>query len=439
MRTLSAADERRITSALEKVADLVSAGDHPTDAVAKAASDAGVPAGHVRLMVNAYNVGRSEAHRKTHDDVFDKAAEFDLADADEVVDRMFPAATKTAAARTFEGAVSPEYASPPRFLQDREKREKAARLAPLPERNPPPAYPTPPGRAAEKSLAKLASLRRNLEELSRKAQEQYDLATGLFGKLAAELKSVSAPRFSSVRDNCVAAYGLPAKVVFDKLAAQNKVLAKQAASKEVHPFDPSKGVYKTVASLMDRVEKFAAAKEAYEAAAAGLDLEVKKALDPFAPPPPKNGPVFGAKQANFLSGLFGTSMGSSIGRELAGKVMKPEDSLQKGMLGHMTDPRHEAQLRNIQTEAMLTDLMANDDVIAGYDPAEVVNHFNEISQLAPRASNQSGLMRSLLRRRLQQGAFDPFEADMLLKIENSLKTRDNPVGEGVLRGPIGVL
>jgi hypothetical protein len=72
--------------------------------------------------------------------------------------------------------------------------------------------------------------------------------------------------------------------------------------------------------------------------------------------------------------------------------------------------------------------MANDDVISGFHPDDVLQHYNEISQLAPRAASQEGLVREILRKRLEGGknAIDPYDVDLLLNIENKIKQRDDP-------------
>jgi hypothetical protein len=44
-------------------------------------------------------------------------------------------------------------------------------------------------------------------------------------------------------------------------------------------------------------------------------------------------------------------------------------------------------------------------------------------------------MRTMLRKRLQTGALDPYELDTLLKIENSLKTRDQPQTPAIMQAP----
>ena len=73
-------------------------------------------------------------------------------------------------------------------------------------------------------------------------------------------------------------------------------------------------------------------------------------------------------------------------------------------LRSLMDPSHDSEIRNIQSEALLNDLLANDDVIKGYDPEEAVDAFNEVSQLAPHAVNTKVIMRDLMRKRLAGGA-----------------------------------
>ena len=118
--------ENRIASGLNKVIDLVNGGAAPSDAIVKVATELQLPAGHVPLMVNAYNIGRSEAQRKGSTDLFEKVSEFELADASQVLERMFPTTVKSAGVLAEEWAVSPAYMAPPRFLRDRAKREKLA-------------------------------------------------------------------------------------------------------------------------------------------------------------------------------------------------------------------------------------------------------------------------------------------------------------------------
>lgn len=116
MSRLSKQAEQRLTEALEKVAVLVSEGEHPNDAIVKVASEGGIPAGHVNLMVTAFNTGRTETQRKIGQDIFEKSAEFDLADAEDILNRMYPKEVKSAAEVRLSSVVSEEYSSPPTWL-----------------------------------------------------------------------------------------------------------------------------------------------------------------------------------------------------------------------------------------------------------------------------------------------------------------------------------
>lgn len=439
---LSKEAEARITAALNEVIDLVATGSSPTDAMVKVATERQLPAGHVNLMVNAFNIGRSEAQRKGSPDLFEKVSEFELADAQQVLDRMFPEVVKAAGVLAEETIVSPEYSTPPKFLFERARRQKLAAAAGIDwTLAPKPAdLPRDPTTAVKRAHAKLVNHKRAFEEARRAAQFQFDRVNGLVEKLATVLLTPDSHPFGHVAANAKFRFGKVAEALFECLEKKHKVLAKQASLTTARPHVIQWGAspYKEVIEIVDAVEAFDRARENYEKLAEVQDREAGEIARPFVPAAPEHGSVLGQsseKTGSFLGGLFGTAMGTTAARS----AMGTPDAAQLKVKNKLTDPQHEATLRNIQTESLLNDLMANDEVISGYDPNEVVSHFNEISQLSPRSVNQSGLMRALLRKRLQQGALDPYEVDMLLKIENSLKTRDNPGGGGVLNGSAGVM
>lgn len=121
---------------------------------------------------------------------------------------------------------------------------------------------------------------------------------------------------------------------------------------------------------------------------------------------------------------------------------KPTDSLLRKDLRKLLDVKHEQKIREIEVNAMLHDLMANDEIISSHEPSNVIRIYNELSQMAPRVSSQQMLLRSLLRKRLQYGGdqVDPFEVQQLLDIENKLRERDSlgrniPTMYGI--GPLG--
>src|ERR1700761_8849909 len=93
---MSAAAEKVLHSALGDVAGHVNDGLHPDAAIEKAARANHVPCGHVRLMVNAYNIGRTTRQREDGGSPQEKAAEFPLASTANVLERLYPTKVKTA-------------------------------------------------------------------------------------------------------------------------------------------------------------------------------------------------------------------------------------------------------------------------------------------------------------------------------------------------------
>src|SRR5690554_6365924 len=99
MTRLQPSTERRLLSAVEKTAELVNDGEHPNDAVVKAAQECGLRPGDIATVVRAYNTGRTTRQRLSGEGLWEKAADFELADTATVLERLYPDQTKTAAAR----------------------------------------------------------------------------------------------------------------------------------------------------------------------------------------------------------------------------------------------------------------------------------------------------------------------------------------------------
>ena len=90
MKRLSKEAESQVLDALGSVADLVNELDEPNDAIIKAAKEFNIPAGHVNLMVTAYNTGRTNKQRMAADDPQEKAASFKLADPVVIMEALYP-------------------------------------------------------------------------------------------------------------------------------------------------------------------------------------------------------------------------------------------------------------------------------------------------------------------------------------------------------------
>ena len=155
--------------------------------------------------------------------------------------------------------------------------------------------------------------------------------------------------------------------------------------------------------------------------------------------------IFGSTSPSVSSGAVGGMVGAFAGPTVGGFVgsqigdaSKPssDDKLRNEAVSELFDPSHEAELTRIRTQAMMSDFMSNDPVIATYDPEEVTDAYNQIVQLAPRAAQQPAVMRGLIRKMLQQqDALEPFEADQVAKIEQTIKGLAEPTQAGLPKPP----
>jgi hypothetical protein len=104
-----------------------------------------------------------------------------------------------------------------------------------------------------------------------------------------------------------------------------------------------------------------------------------------------------------------------------------EAKIEQQTLDEVFDPVHEGELQTARTQAMLGEFMSVDPVISAYDEDQVVDAYNQIVQMAPRAARQPAVMRGLLRKMLQQqDALEPFEAKEMVDIEKGLKSLSEP-------------
>ena len=143
------------------------------------------------------------------------------------------------------------------------------------------------------------------------------------------------------------------------------------------------------------------------------------------------------KESNLASVLAEKGLGA-IGSRLA---PKPTAGLLEDSWLDLEDPKHENEMRQNASRAMLTDLLANDEVISGYPREEVMKHYNEISQLHPHAATLPLLMRPQLRKALTAGGLEPFETGEMAKTEQTINKTKNltPRSQGLLDAPESVL
>lgn len=256
MQALSKQAETKLISAIERAASYANDGMSPNDAIIKSAGEFDVPAGHVNLMVHAYNTGRTTKQRESGENTLEKAADFQLADADVVLKALYPETVKTSAAIAREQVVSGEYAiSPAGMLQRRqnEMRKAAAAKVALPEKT----YVPPPRdehAAAMRAQSEKIAAQRLAEEKRRQASAAYTESINDMAKLAEYFRRPGSMPFTDALREVELRVGETGVAVLNKLAEVYPHFSKQASAKANYFGDDP--VYGMVTKVINGIERY---------------------------------------------------------------------------------------------------------------------------------------------------------------------------------------
>lgn len=434
---LRPSQEALLLSALEKTAEHIASGIPPNSALAKAASALDVPEGHLPLLVYAYNTARTQEQLQSSPDPMEKSADFQLANLDEIRKELYPDTVPTPGQVKKATDISVEYSFPPTWYKT------AGVSAPIPhdlsvtDKIVP--KPAPVATAAALSDQPEEQAKRKLEK---RAVAEREVQEARYAQMAAELEvrrelaeldtyfhKIGSESFTRVRDNVDALYGPDMVALLGYLEAQSPELAKQAMT-PLKPVLPTQEPYNLLESALNRLKVAAEKIEEFQEKTAAFATAYPSVLNTMETRPSFfDGPM--DKSAGTMAPMIGTAMGITATREAIQQMADslrgpdPESAVRKQM-ERISAPNHELKLRNIQLRTTLQELMATDPVIKAHDPQTVVNVFNELSQLAPRISSQPAMLRSVLRKQLEQQHMEPFELGELTKIEQSL-SRPTPV------------
>lgn len=435
MKKLSQDAESRLLAAVEKTAALVNDGDNPNDAIVKAAAEGGIPPGHISLLVHAYNTGRTTRQRQEGGDVFEKSADFDLADTATVLERLYATNVKTAAQIVRDTVVSLEYASPPSgVLARRELRQKQANVVDFKMSEPPVPYPTDPTYRLKKAYCDAERIKREIEEARREKQAAYFKMAETFESLADYFRSPSSTPIPVVREHVELLHGGKATELVDSVVRVYPNLTKMAVHQvQPSPYDLTTAVgepYALVSEFLDRLDAYKQASARYDQVEKAGSERREALLRPFDHRPRSvldDTPLSTKTAAGVLDTLAKGNLAAGLWDRVATGIKSPDgDKLLQRNFNELTDPDHEAKLRQIHTTALLQDLRLNDPIISAYDDVEQTQAFNDIVEASPRAANQKLLLQALMRQRLEQGHLDPFAVDQLVGTDNKMMKRDMP-------------
>lgn len=438
-------------SALDHITGLVNDGSEPDDAIAKIASDMKIPAGHIDLVAHAYNTGRTNMQRKSNTNVFDKAAEFTVANPANIIAKMFKQ-EKSAQEKFRSTSVSSEYTREPTWTSNKPLVKSASRLD-LTDGKTVEPYAKETEGDAKKAYNEISFCKKSVDSFRVDATKLRDDIYKDVYSLVDFFKTAGNVPFVDVKTNVSLLFDKAGTVIMDLVKERYPACEKQASLKKWSSANKNSEPYKTVARLVENIEVYTDVTNKLVKAAELVSEMEAALLRPFVRSPRHsilNGIIPSSTEKVAFGSVLGSAasrgvdllQGSEIAKEVATQFpgTTPTDKLLRKDLQKMYDPEHESNLRNAQVHSMLHDLISNDDVISGHHPEDTLRIYNELSQVAPRVASQKMFVRSHLRKRLQYGGdqVDPFEIIQLLDAEKKLKDRDDiPGNTGAMgMGPI---
>lgn len=439
MKTLSPQNEQVLLDAVRDARRFVTDGDHPTAAVVKTAKARDLSPHFADLVCYALNTGGVQRQQETGVDVLDKMASMPLADADEVRRQLYPTAADEHQIKRAE-AVDPVYSQP-----------VAKRASTTPGLAPRVATMHVQLPAESDGTGQFKALVRDINQTQRKVAECRTEVTALRDKLANAMVNVKTYfrkfaydrlPWAEVRNNTQISIGPAASRALEWVDAGLEMTKAASSGRDAtilcdimdlnqEPYASLNACEQLTRKLAEAEQDYLVAQKAASLAQTKYDTLVSHSVSPPAPAPEPVLDVLGnhRKSASALEFAMGTALGQRLNDVVA--PAKPPSQMMEGHVDDLGDPRIEGDIRKAKVQSMLTDYLANDEVISGYDPQEVTSAYNELAQISPRASDNPGIMRSMLRQRLAQGQLAPFDIEQLTGIERSLQQSRRSSG-GVL-------
>lgn len=488
MRLLSKTAETKLIGAIEAAATLVNGGMAPNAAIVKSAMEAGIPPGHLDLMVHAYNTGRTTKQREAGDTTLEKAADFPVADIMTVREKLYGPTPETTAEIKLSSAVSAEYAVNPSAMIRRAT--KIAHTSP-PLKLTFQQAPRDEHAAAMRSYSGKRAAQLREEEQRRQVSDAYQKAAAKFDELVTYFRTPGHVPYPDMLKDVELTHGEHGVLVMKKLAGMYPELEKEASANQRIVLD--KKAREIVHDVLDLVDcyndlaaehyktaatKLAAAKKSAQpvtytdsilSALSDAPVVLKKASPlvetlynddgreykaqwnaatdkwdqigglrantPQKSPAPSYDTGIGEAFRSALpsAGSMLTGPAATVGKMMGigGDSEKPTGNAPPGAGAYnsVADPEHEMALKSIRSKGVLHDLILNDPVVSGYDPQDVAMAFNDISELAPNLVDTPGMLQTVLRKRLESGQLADFDVKQILEMDKLRAERDKIQGE----------
>lgn len=438
--------EAKLLRSLEFVGAEVADGVSPNEAIIKAASEGNLTHNQTQLMIQAYNNAKANRMRKSASIVADKTERFDLADPAIIFETLYPN-VKEAAVRERSSHVSADYNRPPdpELFRERSVVEKAA-AAPEPD---PIRLPQEADYYSSKAFSLLKELDTQYDNLRMKAASAEQKVDAAFTDLLDYFNKLNREPFGGLREVTAACYGVEGNVLFEHIAESVPVMLRNKLVKEagaVTAVDWNVEPYKLIKRVMDKSAEWAGVQQQLSDFSKEAGEASSQLVAHFMPLRHKTGSILRAPEKRAFMGNIGAlselvepASGTGMGKAVTDTLSSAFDPINKPKMENksllaMMDPAHEQRLRSIRSQAVVHDLMANDEYLQGVHPDKLAKTYNEIVKIAPHVADQPLMMRSLLKSYLAQASVGPHEVDQLAGIEGKLREQRIPVEQPKMPG-----
>lgn len=448
LKLMSPETEERVLRAIKESIRLANSGMSPDDAIAKTASENKFCPEIVKRMVEAFNSSKTLFLFKQAD--FDRTSEFELADARNVIAKMYPLDAELRKDAKYQG-IPRGYGLPESedFTKQRPEMTKAASSAPKTRL---PDIEFIVKRAYDQHLSDLRGIdvAKTAAALARERfrEKMVKISRYWIDKPATERRS-----FEEVEQDVVSIWGEKGKKAMDILwelgkgrmqgerRSQGEPKYQRIADLRQEPIPEIRMALdlavrcakesQVVEKMTEEATKFwDACKERFRALR-------KDGADFFS--------QMGEKAVGALSSGYSEDRLPEERTPLwpvggTRRILPPPPRAEEPMseipaqeLLSVLEPEHEVARRNIEAASMLASMLANDPVISQSDERTVLSAYNKVAKLAPRASREPVIVQFLLRKMLQQGdTLDLYDIHTLIQVENRLKQRDQLTPETLL-------
>ena len=401
----------------------------PNQALIKAAEGQDFTPQMLGRLVEAYNSSASVAHME-NSDVEKRSEIIPLADAGTVAEHFFPkeALSQTEKTARYEAPHSYNEDEKASFMPVPAPMEKSASTKLLESLPKPRKYEISKDALWSTIQKKKKSAYKKAEVFRTDARHSLHYIAKLAEDLGEYFRKIGSVSFQEVEDRAISHFGEDVqhflKHVFEERTLDKVGHVRGSVTGRAAIVDETAMPYSIIKQAMIHRMAYAHNMNKLAEAIHKADDEHKRHMDSYDEY---------IKQAEGGAGAIISALGPSFqaGTTGFGGAFKPEAAAPV-LTGDVVDPEHEASLAGIRQKALLDEMMANDPVIAAVEPATVVRAFNELSAMAPYVARQPALLKSLLRRKVQQEDVDPFEVKQIIDMDSALQKREEPTTQKVL-------